>query len=295
MGLTVEELAGCPRLMSGLKLLAGQLQERFDDNPRLARYMASHQRWLLSQVAFALYLKQQTEPGHPGLTTGSLKAIILPEKIASRNTVLTFLDQLLAYRFVHVTGDPTRRPRRFEATMVCYEAMFGWFMLNLAALDMADEGQRVARLQAQPEIFKLAQPIFCDAAIADEGWRHPPERVAMFLWTEAGGLVMDDLVCQVDMRGDGEWLPLGRLDARSMSSHFMMSRTHLQRLLRKAVDAGSLKWLDERRTSVLISRSYLNEYCGWQARKAAMIDAAFETAIRMLEVEEVTFRQASSA
>ncbi|MFC5443170.1 hypothetical protein [Rhizobium halophytocola] len=293
MGLTVDELAGCPKLVPGLKLLAGQLQTRFDANPRLARYLASHQRWLMSQVGFALYLKHSTEPGHPGLTTGSLKAKILPEKIASRNTVLTFLDQLLAYRFVQVSGDPAKRPRRFEVTMVCYEAMFGWFMLNLAALDLVDGGERVAILQRRPELFKLAQPRFADAAVDDPTWRHPPRRVAMFLWTEAGGLVMDELICQVNHTVDADWLPVGRLDARTISSHFMMSRTHLQRLFRKAVDADCLRWVDERRTAVFMSRDYLAEYCRWHAVKLALVDEAFEWAIEALATDSV-LRQRSA-
>lgn len=296
MGLTSDTLSGSPRFLTALKMLADRLRGQFDTNPRLSRFLASHQRWLLSQAAFALHLEYEPGGQSGGLTTSALKEMILPVHAASRNTVLNFLDQLMSYRFMRVASEPSRRPRRFAATEISNQAMFSWFQANLASLDHVDGGCRVETLLERPEIFRMAQPRLARHCINDERWREPPPHVAMFLWTESGGMVMDELVCRVDVdalpldagangHAAPDWLDLGRIEARAMAAHFMMSRTHLQRLLRKAVEAGCLRWQDDvRKTHMMISTGYLTEYCRWQSVKFEIIDEAFDWAASLPQV-----------
>ncbi|MBR0556324.1 hypothetical protein J5J10_11610 [Ciceribacter sp. L1K23] len=279
MALTATELQSSPRFVTALKGLATQLQGQFDGNPKLSRFMASHQRWLLSQAAFALQLEYDPAVGGSGLTTGRLKEMILTVKAASRNTVLNFLDQLMAYRYMRRADDGGRRPRRFEATDISTQAMYNWFLANLAALDSVDDGNRVAEAVAEPRIFRLAQPRIARHCIADDRWREPPPRVALFLWTESGGLVMDEIVSRIEVGVDEDRFDLGRIDARAMAGRFLMSRTHLQRLLRKGVELGCLAWHDEaKKTHMWMTRDYLDEYCGWQAVKFSIVDEAFDWA-----------------
>jgi len=279
MSLTATELRSSPRFLVALKMMAMELQAHFDANPRLSRFLASHQRWLLSQAAFALYLEYDPAVPGTGLTTGRLKDMILSVKAASRNTVLNFLDQVMTYRYMRVAENGGKRPRRFEATDVSLEGMMRWFQSNLAALDYVDGGNRVEQFQAAPELFRLSQPRIARRCIEDENWRDPPPRIAMFMWTESGGLVMDELISRVDPEETGESYDLGRIDARAMASHFLMSRTHLQRLLRKAVETGCLAWHDEtKKTHMSMSRDYVEEYCGWAAIKFSIVDEVFDWA-----------------
>lgn len=280
MALSEQQLIESPAFVAALRFLAVNLQGEFDGNPRLSRMLASHQRWLLSQAGFALYLEYDPANLPSGLTAGRLKQMITEVDVASRNTVLNFLDQLLSYRFIRVAGDANRRPRRFEATEISHQAMWQWLAANLAALDQIDGGDRFATYCATPALFRTVQPRVARCCIDDRRWREPPERVAIFLWTEAGGLVMDELIRRIEPGSEqADGYDIGRVDARAMAGHFMMSRTHLQRLLRKAVDIGCLAWHDDtKKTHLWMKSDYLEEYCRWQAVKFAIIDKVFAEA-----------------
>ncbi|SMD11020.1 hypothetical protein [Rhizobium sp. RU36D] len=296
MTLTVDDLVGSPKFIPALQLLASEMRNRYDGNPRLSRLLASHQRWMLTQAAFALHIEYDPNLPSSGLTTTRLKDIILSVDAASRNTVLNYLDQLQTYRFLRIAGEPGRRPRRFEATDVSVNAMFGWVAVNLAALDQIDNGDRCPYFIANPGMFRLLQPRIAYRCIDDVRWREPPARVALFLWTEAGGLVMDELVIRVSPDAVyKDRIDIGRIDARQMANDFMMSRTHLQRLLRKAMDQGSLVWQDsERKSDMWLTGDYLHEYCGWQAVKFAIVDDSFEWAKREYSPSALPMERLSS-
>ncbi|MGO8506721.1 hypothetical protein AB9F35_36065, partial [Rhizobium leguminosarum] len=51
-------------MLMSIRFLAGQMRGMFDAGPRLARLLASHQRWLLTQTAYALHLEYDA-PGQP--------------------------------------------------------------------------------------------------------------------------------------------------------------------------------------------------------------------------------------
>lgn len=280
MAFSIDELRDSPAFWEALRVYSVELQSEYDSNPRLARLLSSHQRWLLSQCAFALNLEHDPDVPGSGLTASRLRDMITSCNAASRNTVLNFLDQLLSYRFVRIAGDPGRRPRRFEATDVSYNAMVRWTLANLTLLDRLDGGARAAMMIANPDLFRLIQPYTARRSFEHDGWREPPPRVAMFLWTEAGGLVMDELVRRIETTDPvADRYDIGRVDARAMAEHFMMSRTHLQRLLRRAVESGGLQWQDEtKKTHLWFMADLLREYCSWQAIKFSIIDQAFEQA-----------------
>ncbi len=277
MAFSSRDIADHPNFVEALRGFAASLRKQFDESPRLSRMLASHQRWLLSQAAFALQLEYDpTQPGS-GLTTTNLREIITSNNAASRNTVLNFLDQLLSYKFVRIVGDPARRPKRYEATEISFHAMYQWVLTNLLVLDRLDGGDRVSNLAGRPDLLRLVQPQIARRACLEPRWLEPPPRVALFLWTEAGGLVMDELVRRaIQLTPGGEGYEIGRIDARQMAEHFMISRTHLQRLFRRAVDAGCLSWPDDTRKSCLLNQDFLREYCHWQAVKFSIVDHAYE-------------------
>lgn len=277
MTLASDQIVAHPQFISALRIYSSKLRGQFDQSPRLSRMLASHQRWLLSQAAFALQLEYDPAVPGSGLTTTNLREIITSNNAASRNTVLNFLDQLLSYRFVRIVGDPTRRPKRYEATEIPTQAMHQWLVTNLELLDELDGGDRVATLAARPDLFRLIQPQVARRACLEPQWLEPPPRVALFLWTEAGGLVMDELVRRaMELAPDGDGYNIGRIDARLMAEHFMISRTHLQRLFRRAVETDCLYWPDGDRNHCIMRRDFLEEYCRWQAIKFSIVDFAYE-------------------
>ena len=277
MNFSIEQLARHPKFVSSLRFLAEALRNRYDNGPRIARMLSSHQRWLLTQTAYALHLEYDPATVGSGLTVVSLRDLITHHRVASRNTVLSFIDELLTYRFLLPAPGHVRRPRRYVPTEISHAAMFGWYLSNLAALDLLDDGGRAAALAAAPALMDLAQPRMARHCLETELWREPPEGVGLFLWTEAGGLVVDHIMSRMDLSVEmGSHIDIGRVDARALATHFMISRTHLQRLLRKSAERGDIGWHDEpKRTRMWISRDFLDQYCGWQAVKLAAIDEAF--------------------
>ncbi len=286
MAFTAEQLAQHPSFVVSIRFLAGQMRGMFDAGPRLARLLASHQRWLLTQTAYALHLEYDPRDVTSGFTAVRLTGKITAHKIASRNTVLAFIEELFTYRFItHTPGDERRRPRHFEPAEVSHQAMFGWLHSNLGALDLIDDGNRAAFLQENPTLFRQIQPRVAYNCLEDINWREPPEQVALFLWTEAGGMVIDHFMSRLDLEGtDPARLAIGKVETRALAGDFMMSRTHLQRLLAKGAQRGCLGWYDEPKKSQLwLSRDFLKEYVGWQAIKFAYVDEAFESAKERFE------------
>lgn len=287
MAFTSERLAAHPAFTSVLGHLARGLRSVHEETPRLARALASHQRWLLSQAAFALHLEYDPADPSSGLTTVRLKEMITGIGGASRNTVLNYLDEMVSYRFARYVDVPGRRYRRLEITEITYAGMMRWFVANLAALDFLDGGSRVATMAAHPRLLRLAQPLAARTCLDNPVWCDPQPRIAAFLWTESGGLVMDELIARSDPRKERDGrVEIGRIDARQMAEHFLMSRTHLQRLFKKAESLGCLGWTGSPRASAMwFSSDFLQEYAGWQAIKFAAIDQAFEKALESLPAE----------
>ena len=89
MAFTAEQLAGnCSFLMS-IRFLAGQTRSMFDAGPRLARLLASHQRWLLTQTAYALHLEY--DPRDPTSALGMVGALAdLKNKTTAGGTLYVF-------------------------------------------------------------------------------------------------------------------------------------------------------------------------------------------------------------
>ncbi|TCL76200.1 hypothetical protein [Rhizobium sp. BK251] len=288
MTFSAEQLARHPDFIESLRQLALELRGVFDAGPRLARLLASHQRWLMTQTAYALHLDYDPSDPSSGLTVARLTDAITSHRIASRNTVLSFLDELLTYRFITIrSGDMRRRPRRFEAAQVSHAAMFKWLGANLSALDLLDGGGRAATLAANPGIMPLAQPRIARNCLESAEWRDPPAHVGLFMWTEAGGMVVDELVAKLDLSNKDEGrIESGPVNVRRMANELLISRTHLQRLFAKAVDSGCLSWREgSKRTYVSLSADFLRDYCRWQAVKFALVDEAFHWAKAELQRE----------
>ncbi|MGV1870357.1 hypothetical protein [Agrobacterium rosae] len=274
------DLVAHPHLLGAIRALALTLRGAYHDNPRIARLLSAHQKWLMTQAGMALNL----ELGATGFTVAQVRDLVTQNGVASRNTVQNYLDQLEIYRYIERVPPVSVRPRRYRATAVSQQSIFMWYVANLSALDGLDGGARAAQMMARPELLVLAQPRAARQCLQDRNWVEPPERVGLFLWTEAGALVMDDFISRIkDAEKQSDRIDIGFVDARAMAAEFMMSRTHLQRLLNKAAEQGTMGWHDDSlRSGMWFSRDFLDEYCKWQAIKFGYVDEAFAEALKSI-------------
>ena len=166
-----------------------------------------------------------------------------------------------------IFADPRHRALRHHAEGIfMLETLFGATITNsdgkVVPVRLIGEQHVTEDLGFIPSFAdwgRLIQPQIARRACLNQSWLEPPPRVALFLWTEAGGLVMDELVRRaMELAPDGEGYNIGRIDARQMAEHFMISRTHLQRLFRRAVETGCLHWPDGDRNHCILRRDFLD-------------------------------------
>ncbi len=163
MSFTAEQLSRHPGFLLSIRHLAGTMRGMFEAGPRLARdahltsALATHPDSLCARHAARSarsvvgFFSRRADDAHYRDTRW---------RAATR--VLNFIEELYTYRFIaHTPGDERRRPRHFEPAEVSHQAMFGWLLANLAALDILDGGDRAAYFQAHPELIRLAQPLHC--------------------------------------------------------------------------------------------------------------------------------------
>jgi Asp-tRNA(Asn)/Glu-tRNA(Gln) amidotransferase B subunit len=72
---------------------------------------------------------------------------------------------------------------------------------------------------------------------------------------------------------------VGAINVRRLADQYLMSHTHLQRLFRKAAEAGIAGWSGTRRKADLwVTEEFIANYQRWQAVKFSHIDRAFRHA-----------------
>ncbi len=283
----VEIFAANPALFAVLQQGARHMIELYDHFPRIARLVAAQQKWLLTQAAYALYV--QRDPADPlsGITASRLLDIIVEFGAASRNTATAFLAELLAYKLVRdVPGSPSKRSRPLEPTEVSHDAMRLWFRGQMRSLDLLDSGDRVERLEANPEIFYRAQPLAAKRLIADRAWREPPLSISCFVWTEYGGLILDDFFSRiVNPVPENGYHWVEDLRFAELSNHYSLSRTHVRRLFTRAEALGSLGWQERNgsKNRIWATASFIEDYKRWQSVKFCALDQAYGEAVQSID------------
>ncbi len=277
--LTPEMLMANPAYFPVLQQCAAHLVGLYDLFPRVARLVSSQQKWLLSQSAYALHLERDPDDPLSGITATRLLDIMVKFGAASRNTATAFLAELLAYKLIRdVPGNTNRRSRPLEPTEISSDAMEKWFRGQMHGLDLLDDGSRVAQLDADPTIFHRAQPIAVKRLIEDEAWRDPVACLASFVWTENGGLLLDDVMSRIRPSGSpDDPFCIEGLNFSELSTHYGLSRTHIRRLFARAQASGWVKWEEKagRNRRLFVSTELVDAYMRWQALKLCALDHAF--------------------
>ena len=256
--------------------------------PRLRRLMGSQQRALLCQAAFALH----HEGGASGLTAGHLLDLILEHRAASRNTVSAFVQEMRAVRvFADLPSTGDRRVRPLAPGEQASAAMQRWFLGQLQVLDAMDGGERSCQLIAEPGLVRIAQPLAARHLMADAGWREPAAPLGPILWTDAGSLLIDDLMARAadsvkSATGaacgvlPGATLEVEDFGVTALADRYVVSCTHVRRLCAQAEETGVVLRTGKRSARRLIIAPALTEaYADWQANRLRAIDAAFRAAL----------------
>jgi hypothetical protein len=250
----------------------------YRESPRIASIFAAQQRWLMAHSGFALHYGYPGEPKR-ALYSGRFISFVVSHKIASRNTAAAFIQEMLAYRFLRlIEGASDKRTRLLEPTETAEEHFFKWLATHLAILDHLDGGSRLEQTLADPMAFARIQPLIAKAIIDSDVVRDPGATYNLFNWANSGGLVMDYLMSRISsFDRTAERVDIGTLSLKEIRDQFMISNTHLKRLLAQAAELGSIGWeLPHYKGKVWLSRAFVMEYWGYQAAKFAVVDTAAE-------------------
>ncbi|MFS8145709.1 hypothetical protein [Rhizobium sp. BR 249] len=297
MAFTAENLAADDRFSAAILHCANQLLAIYRESPRIASIFAAQQRWLMAHAGFALHYGYPGD-GKRGLYSGRFIDFAVRNDIASRNTAAAFMQEMLAYRFLQAVPGPDKRTRYLEPTEIAEQHFTRWLLAHMMILDNLDGGERAAKVAADPSAMMAAiQPLIARAIIDSQAVRSPGPTFNLFNWANSGGLVMDYLISRLpEFPRAAERVVVGPLSLRELREQFMISNTHLKRLLTQASNMGSVGWTEpSRKGDFWLSGPFILEYWNYQAAKFAIIDAAAEAVLGPAVHEEPQARRFSSA
>ncbi|AGS22751.1 hypothetical protein [Rhizobium etli] len=295
MAFTAENLAADDRFLAAILHCANQLLAIYRESPRIASIFAAQQRWLLAHAGFALHYGHPDDGQSGGLYSGRFVDFAVKNDIASRNTAAAFMQEMLAYRFLRVVPGPDKRTRYLEPTEIAEQHFTRWLVTHMMILDSLDGGERADQITAASSATMAAiQPRIARAIIGSESVRNPGPTFNLFNWANSGGLVMDYLISRLPQcPRAAERVVIGPLSLRELREQFMISNTHLKRLLTQAATMESVGWTEpSRKGDFWLSRRFILEYWNYQAAKFAIVDAAAEAVLGPAVREEPQARRA---
>ncbi|MBB4190964.1 hypothetical protein GGE45_000447 [Rhizobium aethiopicum] len=295
MAFTAENLAADDRFLAAILHCANQLLAIYRESPRIASIFAAQQRWLMAHAGFALHYGHPDDGQSGGLYSGRFVDFAVKNDIASRNTAAAFMQEMLAYRSLRVVPGPDKRTRYLEPTEIAEQHFTRWLVTHMMILDSLDGGERADQITADPSATMAAiQPRIARAIIGSDSVRNPGPTFNLFNWANSGGLVMDYLISRLpQFPRAAERVVIGPLSLRELREQFMISNTHLKRLLTQAATMESVGWTEpSRKGDFWLSRRFILEYWNYQAAKFAIVDAAAEAVLGPAVRQEPQARRA---
>jgi len=278
MPLAANDLVSNLAFFTAMQASARQMTALFSENPRLSSIFASQQRWLMAQLGLSLHYGRDPRDPAKGLYSGRFISAAVDHRIASRNTAAAFIQEMLVYRFVRYSENPPdHRMRPLEPTDVAVQSVVKWLYAHLAILDTLTGGERAAALAENPALFAKLQPVIAQGILENHQVRNPGETFNLFTWANSGGLVMDCFISMIEaFDPQAPRVLAGPVSSAEICQRYMISKTHLKRLVNKAAEMGSLGFETVSGTNTLwLSHGFVKEYWTYQAEKFAIIDAAF--------------------
>lgn len=265
-----------------LRDVALRLVEMHDVAPRIVRYTANLQKWLLTQAILTLHFEHKTDATRPGLTAAKLVDFFVANNVASRNTAVAHLAEMRSYRLLlDAESVVDKRLRPLTVAETAEDLIRQWFHGHLKSLDRLDGGARHHRSVADPSLMYFAQPRMTRRLFEEPAWCSPPESVATFVWTESGSNILHDLIARLP-KGElaSGQIPIGAMRISEITGRYLISKSHAQRVFARARDLGLVGWQKPgNRGDLWVSFDLVSDYRRWQAVKFAALDEAFEWAV----------------
>ncbi|MFD1329602.1 hypothetical protein [Mycoplana ramosa] len=261
-----------------------------DQDPRVGALFSSQQRWLMCHAGYALACTSEALQPAFSLYAARFIDLITENNVASRNTAADFIKEIIDIGFarpVEQHGD--RRKRLLQLTEVTHRSMSHWLELHLSLLDGIDGGNRADSFRSEPAMIRRLQPMVAGKLLQALGVRTQGPAFDLFTWTNAGGMVMDQLIASIETGGEVESfapdrLPAGTVSINGIARRFNISRTHVRRLFDKATEMGDFGWnADHGENAAWVSRRLVQEYVQYQAEKCAIVDLAYHDAMNGTE------------
>ncbi|ARO28593.1 hypothetical protein NXC14_CH00590 [Rhizobium sp. NXC14] len=241
--------------------------------PRIVRYVADLQKWLLSQAALALHFERKLNPSCPPLTASNLAKFLVENHIASHNTVVSHMKEMAYYKLFEPVETTDRRAKPLQASAYAEALIRQWFEGHLRSLDGMDAGDRCRWSEADETILYRAQPRIARRLFNHPDWYSPPESIALFVRSESGSNILHDLMSRVPLPpvvGERTWV--GDVSAQLTAAEYVISRSHASRLLAAARTQGLLGWQATQMSGdCWISARFVLDYRRWQATKFSVI------------------------
>lgn len=280
MSLSAKELAQDPNFFAEVLNYTREIVSTYNENQRICSVFASQQRWLMALAGFALYYGGvDGEP--PGIHANRFANYVVQHEIASHNTALSFLQEMLAGGFLrYLPIAPDRRALPMEPTEEAVKNLTKWLAIHLSVLDRLDGGRRSALLGRRPELIAVLQPAISVGIIESDEVRRPGDTFDLFTWVNSGGVIMDYLISRVGLIDAATQKAIvGRIAFTDICQRFLISRTHAKRLMNRAVKMQSIGWTGASgRSQLWLSSGFIQEYRNFQAEKFAIVDAAWKNA-----------------
>lgn len=274
-------LAAKPGFADAVRGLACDMMQLHARHPRASRLVSTQQKWLLSQSIYALHFERDPADPLSGITATRLLAFIEGQGTVSRNTATAFLAELVAYRLLcDMPGNPDRRSRPLEPAGQTDDMMDEWFLAHMRCLNRLGIAEDPSGIEDTGRLFQLAQPRAVRRLLANPHWRTPPESVGLFILTQAGALVLDDLIARLTGPGpqDGRYSLLG-VRPSAYSKEYRVSSTHMRRVFARAEKLGLIGWSEPgRKGGFWLCERFFDDYLRWQAIKLEAIAEALDWA-----------------
>lgn len=274
--LSRDAIAANPNFFATQKAVATMLLDVQAQTPRIARHMASHRRWLVSQTSFALAMRAKTEPDAPELTPGRLLAALTPHVEINRKTLSQYLGEMEVHGLLAPPSEPKgdRRLRPVTTTLMAEQGMRRWCEGHLHCLDMLDGGARLAAARNDPDLPFAMQRHMVEIIRADPEWCAPPPSMAHFLGSDTGGILLHALIRMlIDLRETDGRIYLEPVSIAALAEQFLISVSKIKRMVQKAEEAGNLGWeLPRRRGRLWLSPGFVRDHFRRQAVKFECVE-----------------------
>lgn len=269
------------RFPAALHDASKKLLEMHSVSPRTVRYVANIPKWLLTQSIVLLHFEQMLDKAAPPLTIASLLNLLKSYNVTavSKNTAVSHLVEMRMYGLLRDDSTShSKRSRPLILADVGEDLVRNWFKGHLSSLDRLDGGSRLATFVRKPELLYYSHSQAIRALLEEKAWSDPPETIATFGWVESGSNILHDLFLRVPPLLDlPERIWVGSVSASNITSRYIISRSHGQRLIARAREMRLLGWERPGNGGALwISRELIDAYRLWQAYKYAAIKKAWD-------------------